>query len=150
MLGRDCAISQGELITHTIRYLDGEDYDVWNSCPAARGQDWEDFRRRITDMYPGAEDENQYSVTDLEIYVENQATVPMNDQNHFGDYYRKFIVKANWLIDRRYLSRRERDKLFLAGFHIDFRNQLRTQLRLQDPRHPLTEPWYISEVEQAA
>jgi hypothetical protein len=101
-------------------------------------------------MYPGAEDDTRYNVTDLELFVERHASSPMRDRFQFGEYYRNFLTRASWLLNRNLISHRERNKLFMNGFHIDFRHQLRTQLRLQDPTHPLDEPWNIDEVEQAA
>lgn len=124
ILGRECSLSQLELIMHTIRYLDGNNYKIWNSCPAAHDGDWLRFQCSITVLYPGAEDKNWYTVTNLKIFIENQAVVPMQDQIQFGNYYRKFIIMSNWLLDQGHISCQEQNKMFMARFHIDFRNQL--------------------------
>jgi hypothetical protein len=150
LLGRECNLDQRALIRHTLRYLDSVDYDAWNSRPSAAGVDWINFKEEITSMYPGAEDDTRFNVTDLELFVERHASNPMRDRFQFGEYYRNFLTRASWLLNRNLISHRERNKFFMNGFHIDFRHQLRTQLRLQDPTHPLDEPWDINEVEQAA
>jgi hypothetical protein len=150
VLARHCRISPEEQIAQTLRYLDGNDYDTWRMRPSAAGNDWDNFKREITDMYPGADDNSRYSVTDLELFVKRHASSPMSDQSQFGAYYREFLTRSGWLRTRGMISQRERNKLFINGFHIDFRNQLRTQLRLQEPLHPLDEPWNIAFVEQAA
>jgi hypothetical protein len=150
VLARDCGIAPGEQIAQTLRYLDGNDYDAWRSCRTASGNDWDDFKREIINMYPGAEDDSLYSVTDLELFVERHASSPMRDRFQFGSYYRDFLTRTGWLLNRGLISHRERNKLFMNGFHIDFRNQLRTQHRLQEPFHPLDEPWNLPFVERAA
>ncbi|KAF5355070.1 hypothetical protein D9756_005756 [Leucocoprinus leucothites] len=150
MLGRECGLNQRELIVHTLRYLDSRDYDAWTSRPSAAGADWIRFKEDILAMYPGAEDDARYNVTDLEVFVERHAAKPMRDRFQFGEYYREFLTRSAWLLNRNLISQRERNKLFLSGFHIDFRQQLRTQLRIQDPRHALDEPWDIDDVEGAA
>ncbi|KAJ3555385.1 hypothetical protein NP233_g12224 [Leucocoprinus birnbaumii] len=150
MLGRECGLTERQHIVHTLRYLDGKDYDAWTSRPSSLGANWARFKEEITSMYPGADDEARYNVTDLELFVESHAAKPMRDRFQFGEYYREFLTRAAWLLNRGLISQRERNKLFLSGFHIDFRQQLRTQLRIQDPRHAIDEPWDIEEVEEAA
>lgn len=150
ILGRDCNVTEQDLITHTLRYLDSRDEEIWRG-PAlhARG-DWGLFKIKIITLYPGAEDEHRYTVTDLQIIAENQAAIPMRDRFQFGEYYRQFVTKSDWLLARGVISRREQSKLFLSGLHVDFRNQVRIQLRLSDPLHPLDDTWTMSDIERAA
>lgn len=149
-LANDCVLSQREKITHTLRYLETDDHDAWSSQPSAQGNDWELFKREITAMYPGSEDNARFSATDLELFVEHHTATPMQDRFQFGEYYRGFLTKSGWLLNRNIISHRERNKMFINGFHINFRQQLRMQLRLQDPLHPLDEPWEMNDIEQAA
>lgn len=74
----------------------------------------------------------------------------MRDWFQFGEYYRNFLTRAGWLLSQGLISHWERDKLFMSGFHIDFCQQLRTQLCLQNPLHLLDDPWHMVNVEQAA
>lgn len=135
---------------HTLRYLEGDDYDAWNTRPSAQGNDWNLFKQEIRAMYPGSEDNARFSVTDLKLFVENHAAIPMQSRSQFGEYYRNFLTRSGWLLNRNVISHRERNKLFMNGFHISFRQQLHTQLQLQEPLHALDEPWDIADVEQAA
>ncbi|KAJ3571154.1 hypothetical protein NP233_g3931 [Leucocoprinus birnbaumii] len=150
LLARDCGLSQRDTITHTLRYLGTNNYDIWASQPSASGDDWLRFKADITALYPGAEESARYTVTDLENFVEISAASPMQDRLQFGDYYRKFVTITAYLTGRGVLSHRERNKYFMSGFHITFRQQLRNQLRMQNPLHPLDEPWDIHTVERAA
>lgn len=149
-LGRDCDLSSAELIRHSLRYLERKHRDAWESLESSRGRDWALFKKNVARLYPGSEDENRYTVTDLELFTEQYAATPMRDRVRFGDYYRDFGTISTWLITQNHISRRERDKYFLSGFHIDFRNQLRLQLRMQNPTHDPSIPWEIEEVEKAA
>jgi hypothetical protein len=99
-------------------------------------------------MYPGSEE--RYTITELEILVETKAAVPMMDLAQFGKYHRQFITRANWLLVNTKISQRECSKMFLDGLHVDFRNQVKGQLRLMDPMHPFDRPWSFSQIEEAA
>ncbi|KAJ3555802.1 hypothetical protein NP233_g12120 [Leucocoprinus birnbaumii] len=149
-LARECGLSQRETIQHTLRYLETNDYDIWASQPSSNGDDWLRFKADITALYPGSEESARYTVTDLENFVETNATVPIQDRLRFGEYYRTFVTIATYLIGRGLISLRERNRYFMSGFDITFRQQLRNQLRMQNPLHPLDEPWDISTVERAA
>ncbi|KAF9440991.1 hypothetical protein P691DRAFT_646551, partial [Macrolepiota fuliginosa MF-IS2] len=87
-----------------------------------------------------------YTITDLEILVEQQAAIPMQDRLQFSKYYWNFITKSSWLIDQGLILQREQNKLFLSGFHIN----IHEQLHLTNPNHPLNNPWPLSETKRAA
>lgn len=149
-LANDCVLSQCEQIAHTLRYLEGDNYDAWSTRPSAQGNDWNLFKQEIMAMYPGSEDNTHFSVTDLELFVRNHAAIPMQSRSQFSKYYCNFLTCSGWLLNRNVISHRERNKLFMNGFHISFCQQLCTQLHLQDPLHALDEPWDITDVEQVA
>jgi hypothetical protein len=96
-------------------------------------------------MYP-----ERYTATELEVLAENQAAVPMVDLAQFGEYHRQFVTKADWLSANSKILQWERGKMFLDGLHVDFRNQVKVQLRLVDPMHPLDRPWTVTQIEEAA
>ncbi|KAF9536899.1 hypothetical protein CPC08DRAFT_771421 [Agrocybe pediades] len=66
--------------------------------------------------------------------VERQEFALIENQEEFGIYYRSFSVIADYLLKKDRLSRREASSYFLSGFHIEFRNQIRRQLRAENPR----------------
>jgi hypothetical protein len=147
VLARQCQLSSRDHIAHALRYLDPRDREVWEGVATSVGGNWPRFKTKIIALYPGSD--QRYTTTELMIFVENQAAVPMTDLTQFGEYHRQFLTRANWLFTNNKLSQRERSSLFLAGLHVDFRNQVRTQLRLLEPRHPLDEPYTISQIEEA-
>ncbi|KAF9439925.1 hypothetical protein P691DRAFT_689283 [Macrolepiota fuliginosa MF-IS2] len=101
-------------------------------------------------MYPGTEDDTCFNITDIKLFIEWHAASPMKDHFQFGEYYHNFLTKAGWLLNQNLISQREQNKLFMQGFNIKFHHQLHTQLCLQDPMHPIDEPWDIGITEQAA
>ncbi|XP_006464066.1 hypothetical protein AGABI2DRAFT_194659 [Agaricus bisporus var. bisporus H97] len=98
-------------------------------------------------LYPGSSDHDWYRATNLENLVENQAAIPMCDLLQFGKYYRHFITIADFLLDKEVISQREHSKLFLDGFHIDFRNQLKAHL---NSPHPPDQFWTVAEIKEVA
>ncbi|KAF7761580.1 hypothetical protein Agabi119p4_9572 [Agaricus bisporus var. burnettii] len=148
LLGQECGLRSQELIRHAVRYLDGTERELWKGYASTMsGGDWLDFKEGIMSLYPGSSDHDWYRVTNLENLVENQAAVPMCDLLQFGKYYRHFITIADFLLDKEVISQREYSKLFLDGFHIDFRNQLEVHL---NSLHPPDQFWTVIEIKQVA
>lgn len=87
ILARDCGLSQQAMIAHTLRYLDHKERDIWSITPAARGLDWDRFKTEILALYPGADDTNRYTASDLKIYAEHAEAIPMQNQLQLGEYY---------------------------------------------------------------
>ncbi|KAF7763893.1 hypothetical protein Agabi119p4_8430 [Agaricus bisporus var. burnettii] len=148
--GRDNNLGSRDHILHAIRYVSGSERALWRKHAAVIGSDWNRFKARMMSLYPGSDDSSANTVTELEVLVETQASILVTDIRQFGMYHRKYTVIADALLARGKISLRERSKLFLAGLHIDFRNQVRTQLHLLDPTHPIDEPYTITQMEEAA
>ncbi|KAF9441429.1 hypothetical protein P691DRAFT_683941, partial [Macrolepiota fuliginosa MF-IS2] len=128
ILGRECHPSARDQILHTLCYLDEPDHSAWMNSPAVAGDNWMQFRQGIMEIYPRAEDGAWFNVNNLEVFVEDNAAIPMLDWFQFGKYYQNFLTRSGWLLTRCLISYRECNKLFISGFHIDFCNQLHTQL----------------------
>jgi hypothetical protein len=52
-------------------------------------------------------------------------------------------MKANWLLSNGKNTQKECSKMFLDGLHVDFRNQVKHQLRI-------FQPWTVTQIEEAA
>jgi hypothetical protein len=85
MWGKECNLSSKDHITHTLRYLEPRDREIWNPW-ANVTNDWPRFKAKVISMCPGSEE--RYTITELEILVEIQAAVPMVDLAQFGKYHR--------------------------------------------------------------
>ncbi|KAJ3564556.1 hypothetical protein NP233_g8219 [Leucocoprinus birnbaumii] len=149
-LGDSRGLLPSEKIQHTLRYLDYHEYETWKSRPSAQGLDWEAFKRDITSLYPGADEDRRYTLVDLELLADKQARQPMRSRYQFGEYYRQFVTVSDWLLAHNEISLRERNNIFLSGFDTEFREKLTSRLRLKNPDHPLHQAWRLEDVADAA
>ncbi|KAF9440729.1 hypothetical protein P691DRAFT_792942 [Macrolepiota fuliginosa MF-IS2] len=149
-LGNTCQLALEEKIQHTIHYLEWKEYKTWRSCPTASGQDWDAFKQDIIALYPGANEDQKYTLVDLEVLANKQARESMNSRYQFGEYYRNFITITDWLLPKGEISRRERDQIFFSSFNTGFREKLATRLTLKHLDHPLHKPWPIKDIRTAA
>ncbi|KAJ3565953.1 hypothetical protein NP233_g7310 [Leucocoprinus birnbaumii] len=149
-LGDSRGLLPSEKIQHTLRYLDYHEYETWKSRPSAQGLDWEAFKKEITSLYPGADEDRRYTLVDLELLADKQARQPMRSRYQFGEYYRQFVTISDWLVARNEISLRERNNIFLSGFDTEFRERLTSRLRLKNPDHPLHQAWRLEDVADAA
>ncbi|KAF5355122.1 hypothetical protein D9756_005719 [Leucocoprinus leucothites] len=149
-LGNASGLTPAEKIQHTLRYLDYRDYETWKSRPSALGRDWEAFKREITSLYPGADEDQRYTLVDLELLADKQVRQAMQARYQFGEYYRQFVTISDWLLANGEISLRERNNIFLNGFDSKFREKLTSRLRLKNPDHPLHQPWSMESITEAA
>src|SRR5215510_3348450 len=115
-----CGLLPAEKISHTLRYLDHHEYETWKSRPSALGRDWSAFKREITSLYPGADEDHRYTLVDLELLADKQARHPMRARYQFGEYYQQFVTISDWLGARSEISLRERNTIFFSGFDTEF------------------------------
>ncbi|PPQ71592.1 hypothetical protein CVT25_007902 [Psilocybe cyanescens] len=149
-LGANCSLSEQETIDHALAYAPTEDYDLWALQPVASGGNWAAFKAAMIGLYPGASGNRKYSVNDLQNLIEEQASVPMKTQNQFGEYYRAFLKISMFLKAKDRLTDREISNMFFQGFPLEFRREVREQLRLQNPQHHPDDPWSLDEISEAA
>ncbi|KAF8800844.1 hypothetical protein BYT27DRAFT_7227300 [Phlegmacium glaucopus] len=149
-LGKTSGLSDKDLIEWTLRYAPSDDYELWSMMPAVKvtPPSWNDFKDELTKLYPGATGDRKYSVIDLELLAEKQATVPMKSQAQFGEYFRAFMKIAVFLKSKSRLTDREISNMFVQGF--DYISQVRAQLRMESPGHHPDDPWALEEIAKAA
>lgn len=68
-------------------YVDPNDSELWELQTEGRRDTWDTFKSAVIELYPGADGDRKYSVNDLQTLVEDNAAVPVKNQNHFGEYY---------------------------------------------------------------
>ncbi|KAF9440362.1 hypothetical protein P691DRAFT_767868 [Macrolepiota fuliginosa MF-IS2] len=73
ILAKECNLNQRDQIIHTLRYLDGPDYDLWRSIPASMADSWDHFKQEIMAIYPGAEDDTRTYATQSLPYTSHPA-----------------------------------------------------------------------------
>jgi len=149
-LGDDARIDDQAKIAYSLRYARLDDYEIWKTLPEATGIDFLAFRTAVTALYPGAEDDRRYSVTDLEKLVEVQARLGIRNRAELGQYYRDFLRISKFLIDRTRLSTAERDRAYMRGFGESFRDKVKTRLAYLLPNHFPDDPYGIEDAHKSA
>jgi hypothetical protein len=149
-LGEACSLSEKQIIEWTLMYADPNDSELWEQQTEGRKDTWNAFKSAVIELYPGADGDRKYSVNDLQVLVEDNAAVPVKNQNHFGEYYRSFLRISMFLKKKDRLSEREIATLFMQGLHVDFRRHVREQLRIKNPDHHPDDPWLLAEIYAAA
>ncbi|KAF9537033.1 hypothetical protein CPC08DRAFT_810585, partial [Agrocybe pediades] len=108
------------------------------------------YKAALYRLYPGSDGARRYSIRHLEKLVERQEFSTIEDQDQFGTYYRSFSTVSEYLLEKGRLSRREASSYFLCGFHIEFRNQIRRQLRAENPRRYHDDFFTVEEIRDVA
>lgn len=85
-------------------YVEPNDSELWELHTTGRREKWEIFKEAVIELYPGADGDRKYSVNDLQILVEDNAAVPVKNQNQFGEYYRTFLCISTFLKNKGRLS----------------------------------------------
>ncbi|PPR06051.1 hypothetical protein CVT26_007514 [Gymnopilus dilepis] len=150
-LGKLYSYSDYQIIRSTIFYLPDNEFELWGFMPEADGSDWLAFKTAILRLYPEANQDRKYTFADLELLTEKYAeTGSMNDVLQFGDYYRDFLRISSFLKSKNRLTDSESASLFLQGFPVALRRDVRQQLRLKYPDHYLDDPWTFDQVSNAS
>ncbi|KDR83267.1 hypothetical protein GALMADRAFT_37907, partial [Galerina marginata CBS 339.88] len=141
-----CALSVSSCIKWTLIYAPQDDRELWELFDSAKGSSWDEFVKEICSYYPGAIGDRKYALNDLENIVEKQSLTPITDVQAFGEYYRSFLRISKYLEQKGRISAREIQFYFMGGLHCDLRNKVRYQLRLENPRHYIDDPYSLEEI----
>ncbi|KAF6745212.1 hypothetical protein DFP72DRAFT_1091838 [Ephemerocybe angulata] len=136
-------------ITRVMDYAPAVDYELWKSIAAKPNMTWTTFKSEIAKFYAGADHERRYTVADLERLCETFGARTSVSRDDFSDFYRKFYTIATYLETNGRLSSREESRLLLNAFHLDLRNQIRSQLRAVKPSHHPDDPFPVSDIVDA-
>jgi len=76
---------------HAMRYLDNDDYEIWDSLvEAQRPYSYGEFRRAVINSYPGAEATRKYNLRDVTQLTEKWRRDGIATTQALGEYYRDF------------------------------------------------------------
>ncbi|KDQ09757.1 hypothetical protein BOTBODRAFT_178812 [Botryobasidium botryosum FD-172 SS1] len=126
---------------------DGESVE---ECGGAERGDYKAFKQAIFDLYPGAEEEKEITVKDVEKVVEARKGREMMSRGDLMQYHRAFLSASNPLVTAEQLSVREQNRLYFSGFSGDLFTQVHMRLGLLFPNHWLRDPYPIKDVRDAA
>ena len=149
-LAKICGITGKQTISAAIRYAPVEEYELWKMQDSVGTDNWEQFKEELFDLYPGSTGERRYSVANLQSLAKRQALAVITNAKEFGAYQRSFMTVASFLKGKSHLSDREISSYFMQGLDHTLRTKVKDQLKAENPRHHLDDPYSLSEISTVA
>ncbi|PSS37205.1 hypothetical protein PHLCEN_2v952 [Hermanssonia centrifuga] len=98
---------------------------------------WADWVAQVVELYPGAADDRRYTHQDLDDLVMHRARAAITNRADLGEYYREFLKRSKYLMDRGRISTLDRDRSFVRGFEPGLRMKIFARLaHLLPNQHP--------------
>jgi len=142
-----------EKIKWAKRYA-GIHAEEWEQIPCLAPDDadpsFETFKTEVCACYPQLDENNIYTVRDLETLVACHSATDTMSREDYGNYLRPFRVRAGYLVKRGILSLRERNRLFIAGFPPTIRARIRNRLAIRKPDVLPVNGYDTADIEEAA
>ncbi|KAI0369557.1 hypothetical protein BV20DRAFT_903556, partial [Pilatotrama ljubarskyi] len=134
-----------------VRYLPIDVSDLCESLPEYANEDktYEDFKKAIIALYPGAGEDRKFAVADVENLVAKRAAVPIANISELSAYYRDFFSMTSYLMKHNRLSESEQSRLFVRGIAPPLRDQVSQRLQLKLPDHYPDDPYKLDEIYDA-
>jgi hypothetical protein len=82
------------------RYIDIDMADLWVGLPgynATKNVTWTNYKKEITKLYPGADLERRYEVSDLDKVIGATVRQGIRNRQDWGDYFREYKVISSYL-----------------------------------------------------
>lgn len=149
-LAIECELTQKQQIEWTIRYAPVAEQELWRLQPGVSSGTWTTFKDDLLALYPGSSGDRKFSIANLEVLTDKQATLPMENVHQFGEYYRAFAKVSAFLKSKERITEREISNTFLKGLEYSFRLKVRNQLKAEHPTHHTDDPWTIKEITTVA
>ncbi|KAF9033596.1 hypothetical protein BJ165DRAFT_1377558, partial [Panaeolus papilionaceus] len=140
-----------EKIGLALRYVDIDVADLWATLPesSASPANYDAFKRAVQELYPDADENERYSLKDLELCTAQAKKDGMYTLKDAAEYHRKFTVITHFLIEKGRLSNMEANRLYIRGFQERFWVLVSNRLQLKDTDHHPADPWDIKDVYSA-
>jgi len=99
-------IDVAEKKKHACRYVDVDTADLWESIGEYSNvqKTYEEFIKAVQSLYPGAEEERKWSVTDMDKLVGERLRLGVLSLGDLGNYYRQFYTITTFLRGKQHLS----------------------------------------------
>ncbi|KAF5380618.1 hypothetical protein D9615_004771 [Tricholomella constricta] len=144
-------VDEQEKKTHTTRYTDIDTADLWEQLDEfAVGTTYDDWRKAIMALYPGASEERKYSMADLDYLIRERHRLGIQSNSDLGEYYRQFLSVTQFLVSKNRLSINERDRQFRRAFQSDLWSRIHRRLEILNPNHHPDDPYATETVRAAA
>ena len=146
--------SPAEMIKWSCRYA-GNEGDSWEYVPCmldviANPPSFEQFIDNVRKCYPHLNGNRRFTIHDLDLLVHRTAALREMDRDDFGEYYRKFLSHASYLLKYGRLSDRERNSLYLRGFPPSVREKVLQRLSVKKPDVLPDDGYAFADIHEAA
>ncbi len=91
---------------HATRYVDCDIADLWESLPSFSdpSKGYNDFKTSVFDLYPAADAEYKYTISDLDFLVTSRNRTDLDSLTDLAEYHTQFLAITNFLISKCRLS----------------------------------------------
>ena len=133
-------------------YFDFETSELVASQPEFidASKSFEDLKVALRRLYPGAEDDRKYSLSDLAALIQQWQQRGISNLADLGSYYRDFLTITRFLISKNRLSQLQQNFEFIRAFSEVIWTPIAARLQVKSPDHHPDDPYPISEVFEAA
>jgi hypothetical protein len=144
-------IADSEKKSQTVRYVEVDTADMWRSLPEFSNEEssYEDWKKKVISLYPGASEEKRWSIADLDKVIGERARIGIHTIGDFGAYYRAFYTISAFLAQKNRLSPAEQSRLFIKGLSEELWHKIFTRMSIRDPDHDPDDYWPLEDVRKA-
>src|SRR6202142_1739988 len=99
---------------YACHYVNIETSDLWSSISAYSATvSWDDFVQAIYKLYPGTDNEQRWTIADMDALVGSQLCISIYDKTTLLNYYWPFITITQYLLKKNRISKVEQCCAFL-------------------------------------
>ncbi|KZV59476.1 hypothetical protein PENSPDRAFT_595385 [Peniophora sp. CONT] len=152
-LCKQCGITDDkEMKEHATRLAPISEVDEWEELPefSEATKTFADFKKAVTKLYPGANEESMYDLQDLDQLVGARARLGMRSLLEYNEFERKFNHIAKYLEKHNKLTPREKKLSFARGFPPELWEKIEKRLAIKQPDVKPGEAYEIEHVDEAA
>ncbi|KAJ7937748.1 hypothetical protein B0H13DRAFT_1588364, partial [Mycena leptocephala] len=125
--------------------------ELWESIPefSEPAASFEHFIAAIFRLYPEADPDRRYSLTDFDALVTELSRIQSLSRPRFLEFYRRFFVISTFLLAKNRLSTLEQSRSFARAIPSNIWHRTRERLRIKFPHvHPL-DPYPLHDLRDA-
>src|ERR1700690_2360644 len=111
---------------------------------------WDDFVNAVFKLYPGTDDEQKWTIADMDTLVGSQLCVGIYDKTTLLNYYRPFIMITQYLLGKNHILKAEQSCAFLRGFQQQFLLKIYRRLEIKFPDQIRDDPYDLDDIYKAA
>ncbi|THG93373.1 hypothetical protein EW026_g7845 [Hermanssonia centrifuga] len=121
--------------------------DQWNYLreKAAPGT-FEDFRKAVFTLYPGASTDRQFKYSDLLAVIQEWQQKGISSLTQWGEYYQAFTLWASFLKGKNILSKLKQRRLSMQSITGLLKQAIERRLEIKQPDHNSSVPYEMKDI----